>query len=123
MSDIPRIESESELLDQAMILVEADHRAAAAVIAGGALETHLRYYVDKHSVAITGDGSISKYNSAVGQARKANPALYSANDGKLVESRGGLRNEAAHEPAKFNRSKDEIKRTIEGIREFIRRTA
>jgi hypothetical protein len=120
--DSIRLESESELLDQASVLVDNDYRAAAAVIAGGALETHLHHYVDKHGIPIAGDGTISKYNSSVGQARKANPILYSANDGKLVEAWGGYRNEAAHKPGDFNRSKDDVKRMIEGIREFIGRT-
>jgi hypothetical protein len=120
--DAIRIESESELLDQACVLVEANHRAAATVIAGGALETHLRHYLEKHGIEIDGDGSISKYNGAVGQARKASPNVYPANDGKLVEAWGGYRNEAAHKPGEFNRSKDDVKRMIEGIREFIGRT-
>ncbi len=41
--DAIRIESDSELLDQAVVLVDADHRAAATVIAGGAMEAHLRH--------------------------------------------------------------------------------
>jgi hypothetical protein len=120
--DSVRLESESELLDQASLLVDNDYPAAATVIAGGALETHLRHYVDKYGIPITGDGTISKYNNAVGQARKANLNLYSANDGKLVEAWSGYRNEAAHKPGEFNRSKDDVKRMIEGIREFIGRT-
>lgn len=121
--DAIRIESESDLLDQAMVLADAQHRAAATVIAGGALESHLRHYLDKHSIPITGNGSISNYNAAVGKARKANPLLYSANDGKLVEAWGGYRNEAAHTPGEFARTKEDVKRMIEGIREFIGRTA
>ncbi len=121
--DMIRVESESELLDQAQVLVEANHHAAAAVIAGGALESHLRHYVDKHGITFTGAGSISTYNSAVGKARKANPAFYSANDGKLVEAWGGFRNEAAHDPGNFARTKDDVKRMIEGVREFIGRTS
>jgi hypothetical protein len=121
--DAIRIESESELLDQALILANAHHRAAAAVIAGGALETHLRHYVDKHRIPITGAGTISKYNSAIGEARKPNPLLYSANDARLVEAWGGYRNEAAHTPGEFARTKEDVKRMIEGIREFIARTA
>ncbi len=72
--------------------------AAATVIAGGALEAHLRHYVAKHGVQVVGDGSISKYNGAVGQCRNAGKSLYDVNEGKLVEAWGGYRNEAAHEP-------------------------
>lgn len=118
-----RVESESELLDQAIVLVDAGHRAAAVVIAGGALEVHLRHYAETHAITISGEGSISRYNNAIGQARKANPNLYNANDGKLVEGWGGYRNEAAHDPGSFSRSKDDVRRLIEGIREFIGRTS
>jgi hypothetical protein len=121
--DTIRNESESDLLDQAVVLLMGDHRAAATVIAGGALDSHLKHYLGRHSVTFTGDGSISKYNSAVGQARKANPNLYNVNDGKLVEGWGGIRNEAAHDPGSFSRSKEEVQRLIDGIREFIGRTA
>src|SRR3954453_20385886 len=38
-----RVETEDELLDQALGLLNAKHIAAAAVIAGGALVTHLRH--------------------------------------------------------------------------------
>ena len=117
--DSVRLESESELLDQATVLVDNNYVAAATVIAGGALETHLRHYVDKHGILTSGDGSISKYNGAVGQARKSNRKLYAANDGKLVEAWGGYRNEAAHKPGEFNRSKEDVRRMIEGIRAFI----
>ncbi len=123
LMDIIRLESESDFLDQATELVEADARAAGAVIAGGVLETHLKNYVDKHGLSFAGSGSISKYNSAVGQARKSNPGqLYSVNDGKLVEAWGGDRNDAAHEPSSFARTRADVKRMIEGIREFIGRT-
>ncbi len=79
--------------------------------------------MDRHAIPVVGEGSISKYNGAVGQARKANPILYNANDGKLVEGWGGFRNEAAHNPGSFARSKEDVRRLIEGIREFIGRTS
>jgi hypothetical protein len=34
----------------------------------------------------------------------------------------GLRNEAAHDPGNFKRTKEEVKLMIEGIRQFIART-
>ncbi len=89
--------------------------AAATVIAGGALEMHLKSYCDNHGLSVAGAGAISAYNGAVGQARKTTPGLYNANDGKLVESLGGQRNEAAHAPGSFARSKEEVGRTISGF--------
>jgi hypothetical protein len=119
--DAIRNETESGLLDQALVLVEANHLAAGTVIAGGALETHLSHYVAKYGITISGDGSISKYNNAVGAARSSNSLLYSTTDGKLVEAWGGFRNDAAHKPGTFSRSQDDVKRMVEGIREFISR--
>ena len=85
------------------------------------MSSQLRHLNDKHGLTHTGSGSISAYNSAVGQARNAGQAIYSANDGKLDEGWGGLRNEAAHNPGKFTRSNDEVKRMIDGIRELLAR--
>jgi hypothetical protein len=122
--DIVRIEAESELLDQAQSLLEANHSAAATVIAGGALEVHLRSLCDKLGLAVTGDGSISRYDGVIAQARKVNTeCAYSVTDSKQVSVWGGLRNDAAHNPGAFSSSKDEVQRMIEGIREFIAKTA
>jgi len=121
--DVVRVEAESELLDQAQSLLEATHRAAATVIAGGALEVHLRSLCDKFGLAIIGGGSISKYDGAIAQARKLGAVTaYSVTDSKQVSVWGGLRNDAAHDPGAFSSSKDEIRRMIEGVREFILRT-
>jgi hypothetical protein len=119
--DAIRVESESDLLDQAEQLLAGGYFAAAAVIAGGTLETHLKSYCQTHGIPVTGEGSISKYNGAVGQARKTTANLYDANDGKRVEAWGGTRNEAAHNPGGFKHTKEEILRYIEGIREFLSR--
>ena len=118
-----RAESASELLEQAETLLANGYLAASAVIAGGALESQLRRLVDKHALPHTGAGSISAYNRAVGQARNAGQGIYSANEGKRVEGWCGLRNEAAHIPGTFTRSNDEVRRMIEGIREFLARLA
>lgn len=47
--------------------------------------------------------------------------VYSANDGKLVEGWGGIRNEAAHTPASFTRGKNQVELMLDGIRDFIAR--
>lgn len=119
--DAIREEAEADLLDQADALLA--YPSAAAVIAGGALETHLRHLVNKHGLAFAGEGSISKYDAAIAQARNAGNQIYSANVGKLVTSWGGIRNDAAHDPGNFKWSKDDVRRMIEGVRDFIERTA
>ncbi len=122
--DAVRAETVDELLDQAANLLGAKHLVAASVIAGGALETHLRHLVTRYGLVIVGDGSISKYDGAIAKARNDGTAtVYSQTDGKLVVSWGGIRNDAAHDPANFTRSSDDVKRMIDGIREFIARTS
>ena len=122
--DTIRIETEDELLDQAQALLNVSQSVAATVLAGGALETHLRHLVDKHNLTITGGGSISKYNDAIAQARKEGAVtIYEQTDSKLVTAWGGMRNDAAHAPGAFIRSADELRRMIEGVREFISRTS
>ena len=87
-----RAETEDELLDQALVLINANHLAAATVIAGGALETHLRHLVSKNSLTITGDGAISKYDGAIAQVRNNGPVeVYSATDSKQVGAWAGMR--------------------------------
>ncbi len=118
-----RAETEIELLNQAVVLLNAGHVAASAVIAGGALETHLKRLVDNNGLTIAGEGSISKYNDAIAQARKSgNVEVYSATDGKQVGAWGGLRNDAAHEPGNFLCAADHIRLAIDGIRHFISKT-
>jgi hypothetical protein len=118
-----RAETEIELLDQAILLLNADHLAASAVIAGGALETHLKRLVENNGVTFDGDGSISKYNDAIAKARNAGIVeVYSSTDGKQVGAWGGLRNDAAHDPANFPCSREQIRLAIDGIRYFISKT-
>ena len=123
--DLVRAETEDELLDQALVLLNAKHvAAAAAVIAGGALEAHLKHLATKNSLIITGDGSINKYESAIAKARNEGTVIiYPTTDSKLIGGWGGIRNDAAHDPGAFNRSPEDIRRMIEGIREFISRTS
>lgn len=121
--DSIRVESEADLLEQAQILTDAGHLAAATVIAGGALETHLRHLVQKHIAGFSAQGSISAYNQAIGQERKKGNEVYAKADGDQVESWGKLRNEAAHAPGTFTRTKPEVELMIQGIRQFIARMA
>ncbi len=67
--DTIRTETEDGLLDQALVLANANHLAAAAVISGGAPESHLNHLVTKNNLTITGEGSISKHDGAIAQAR------------------------------------------------------
>lgn len=114
-------ESVSELLDQAEVLNGKSYVVAAAVIAGGALESHLLHLCKRNQLPWSGDGSIEKYNNAIGEARNKGTEIYSVSDGKLVTAWGGIRNDAAHTPAQFTRSPQDVGSMILGIRQFVAR--
>ncbi len=119
--DTIRADTEGELLDQADALLKG-YPIAATVIAGGALETHLRYLVTKNALSISGAGSIDKYEGAIAQARNAGNEIYSATLSKQVKAWGGLRNDAAHRPGEFKATEEDVRRMIDGVRDFIDRT-
>lgn len=118
-----RAETTNEVLDQAEALLAGKHLVAAAVMAGGALEMHLLHLCNKHQLTWTGDGSISRYDSAVAQARNSGTQIYSVTDSKLVTAWGGIRNDAAHSPGTFVRSPSEMQSMLHGIREFMARNS
>ncbi len=119
-----RAETVDELLEQAEVLLAGGYLPAAGTIAGGALETHLRHLCERAGCSPT-KHSISKYEQALAQERKAGHEVISATDGKSVTAWGGLRNEAAHDPGTFakERSKDEVRLFVEGVRQFVGRTS
>ena len=83
-------------LDQAGKLLEDGYLAAATVIAGGALETHLRHLVSRHGRTKSGAGTIGKHCEALrdtsdGKCR----SILSTADDKQITAWGDLRNQAA----------------------------
>jgi hypothetical protein len=122
LADGIRAETVSELLDQAEELNAVGHQLAATVIAGGALETHLRHLCDRAGCLPAGTGSISKYRGALDGERKARREVISATEAKLVEGWGGRRNDAAHDPSTFAATEPEVRIMVEGIRTLIART-
>lgn len=123
LADGIRAETILQCLDQAEALVQASYNVAAMVLAGGALETHLHNLCGRFSLSWSGDGSISKYNQALGQARnQGTQNLVTASDSNLIESWGKDRNEAAHSPTAFTKTSPEVRLTIKGIRQFLART-
>ena len=124
LADGVRAETVGELLDQAEQLVDDGEPVPAAVLAGGALETHLRHLCDRAGVlgGLIGHGNIDKYKSLLDVARKNGHEVITKGDGKLVTAWGDDRNIAAHNPTKFGKGGPEVKLMIEGIRQFVART-
>lgn len=118
-----RRETVVDLLDQANELAGKNYVVAAAVLAGGALETHLYHLCTKHGIAWSGTGSIVVYDGAIAQARKAGTEIYSSTDSKNVVAWSSLRNDAAHTPTRFTASTERVHLMIQGVREFVARVA
>jgi hypothetical protein len=116
-----RAEAEDEILVQARQLVAQNYLSAAAVLAGGALESHLRRICEREQLTWVGDGSIAKYNAAISQARNQGKEIYDKADSSQVISWAQIRNDAAHAPETFTVSKDRVEGMIEQIAAFTAR--
>jgi hypothetical protein len=88
--DGARAETVAEGLDQAEQLLDDGARVPAAVLAGGALETHLRHLCDRAGLlgGLRGHGTIDKYKGLLDGARKAGNEVITMGDGKLVTAWG-----------------------------------
>jgi hypothetical protein len=109
----------SDFLEMSDFLLGEGFKDAAAVMAGGVLESHLRQLCIKHGINVL---------DAAGKSRKAaqfNDDLYKAKVYSLVDQKSitawlDIRNKAAH--AKYQEySKDHVSVMILGIRGFIAR--
>lgn len=125
-TSVVRSAAENDLLSVADELLDTKFPSAAAgVMAGGALEVHLRGLCDRHGVKWDGKAQIENYKAALEREHKANPPNgITTTDGKLVTAWGGLRNDAAHKPDEFTkqRTPEDVRAMITGIRQFIART-
>ena len=123
LSDGIRAETVAQCLDQAEVLARSGYVVAAMVLAGGGLETHLRSLCLRSGLTWQGNGSIAAYKQALDQSRnQGTQNLVSSSDSSQVESWGKDRNDAAHTPATFGRSQQEVGLAISGIRQFLSRT-
>lgn len=123
--DIVKAETETELLGQADDLLDGGSLVGAAVLAGGALETHLRTLIDRHQITVKGNPGLGSYNNSIASFRKANPnaGLYPAAMGEMVDGWTKMRNKAAHEPLDYPNEFDEkqTRSMIGGVRDFLGR--
>ena len=118
-----RAETVAQCLDQADTLARAGYAAAAMVLVGGGLETHLRGLCGRFGCSWQGNGSIASYKQALDQGRnQGKQATVSSSDSSQIESWGKDRNDAAHSPATFAKTLQEVGHIIEGVRQFLGRT-
>jgi len=123
LADGIRAETVAQCLDQADVLARAGYAAAAMVLVGGGLETHLRGLCVRLGCSWQGNGSISSYKQALDQGRnQGRQATVSSSDSSQIESWGKDRNDAAHSPATFAKTPQEVGHIIEGVRQFLGRT-
>ena len=108
----PGRQTVGEVLDQAETLLKANHHVAAAVLAGGALETHLLHLCSRNGITVQGAlvrrAPVHRGDSPSGRSRR-------------VEGASGTRNEAAHTPTTFKSTPVEVGLMVDSIRQFIAR--
>ena len=112
----------ADFLDMASHLLDEGYKDPAAVIAGAALETHLRQLCDKQGIQIevnTATGIHAKKGARI-NADLAKASVYSKLDQKNVTAWLDLRNKAAH--GKFDEyTKEQVAVMLLGIKDFIAR--
>ena len=107
----------TDILEQAEYLLSKGFVGASAVVAGVALESHLRKLSEKNSIKITkDDGSYMNADTLNGELRKKEVIDKTTN--KSITGWLGLRNDAAHPDTK-EINEGLIEPMIAGIRVFI----
>jgi hypothetical protein len=113
----------ADFLEMAQHLLEEGYKDAAAVIAGSALESHLRQLCEKMSVPTDAmvNGELRPKKADQVNADLAKASTYSKLDQKNVTAWLGLRNKAAHgQYAQYEASQVGV--LISGVRDFVTRT-
>jgi hypothetical protein len=114
----------SDFLEQAEYLLSEGYKDAAAVMAGGVLEQHLRKLCDTHGISTTTTDSKSgkdvplKLDRLNGELAKQQ--AYPKNDQKQVTAWADIRNDAAHgHYAKYTR--EQVDLMVQWVRDFMGR--
>jgi len=105
-------------LEQAEYLLEERYKDAAAVLAGGVLESTLRTMCERHGVEIGPREKIGTLNDKL--AKKLKPPAYSSMDHKQIITWAELRDNAAH--AHYDRySEQDVADMLKWVRAFAAR--
>lgn len=105
-----------DFLDMAAYLLDEGYKDAAAVLAGGVLEGHIRNLARRAGLDVTTDGRTTKASTLNDALAKAN--VYTGLDHKNVTAWLGLRNKAAHGEYDSYTS-DQVSLLIQSLRDFL----
>ena len=119
-SGLIRGELFADFLEMAEHLLEEGYKDPSAVIAGSALEAHLRALCESGGIDVEVDGRYRKADAL--NADLARDEVYTKLDQKSVTSWLGLRNDAAHGNY-ANYTREQVTIMIAGIRDFVVRNA
>lgn len=121
--ELVHAETFADFLDMAQHLIDAGYKDAAGVIAGSALESHIRMLCIKAGVPTEfakQDGSTVPKKADTMNSDLTNLSVYSKLDQKSITAWLDLRNKAAHgKYVEYNA--DQVKLMISGIRDFLTR--
>jgi hypothetical protein len=111
----------ADLLAQADELVHSGYRLPAAVLAGAALEEHIRKLAAVNAVPTHGPDGRPRQASALNADLYSKANVYSKAENAQVDAWQKLRNEAAHGLPTFmtTTNDSDIARMISGIRDFV----
>jgi hypothetical protein len=111
----------ADLLAQASYLNDTKFSRAAAVLAGGVLEEHLRQLCAKNTIATIGSDGKPRKASALNADLYSQRNIYSNAERAEIEGWQNRRNAAAHGEADFETKHDQadIRRMVEGVRSLI----
>ena len=121
-STLIRGEVFSDFLEMAAHLVDSNYKDAAAVIAGSALEAHIKQLCQNREISLERErnGQTRSINADTLNAELAKLGAYTNLDQKNVTAWLGLRNDAAH--GNYDEySKQQVMLMIDSIRDFIAR--
>jgi hypothetical protein len=108
----------SDFLQQANRLLndKGYHPAAAAILIGATLEEFLRMLIDKHSIIVPDNSTISVYAAELSKAD-----ILTKQDNKDITTWAGLRNDATHGHFEEVNDKKRVKLALEGVNLFMRK--
>ncbi|MET9218605.1 hypothetical protein ABZX65_07440 [Streptomyces sp. NPDC003300] len=117
--ELVHAETHSDYLEMSETLLRSGYKDAAAVIAGTALEVHIRALCVKHGVDTeVADGAPKKATAMNAELKKAD--VYATLQEKQVTAWMDLRNQAAHGNYKKYEI-NEVRALASGVREFMLR--